>query len=66
MASFLIFTSSSDDAIVVETLQAAIVTACKLVSEGTTVLRIVGTQGLILEQADVELEFARRANSNYS
>jgi hypothetical protein len=61
MASFAIFTSSSDDAIVVETLQAAIAMACQLIGEGRTVLRIVGTHGLIMEQADVELECARRS-----
>ena len=61
MASFSIFTSSSDEAIVVETLQAAIVMACQFIGEGRTVLRIEGTQGLIMEQADVELECVRRS-----
>ena len=60
MVSFSIFTSSSDKPIVVDTLKAAIVTACTIIGEGATVLRIVGAQGLIMEQADVELECARR------
>jgi hypothetical protein len=58
--SFSIFTASQDEAILADTLGAAIATACKIINAGGTVLRIVGSQGLVMEQADVKLECARR------
>ena len=46
-----------------ETLGAAIARACDLIKGGLAVRRIEGSDGLIMEQPDVELECSRRSDA---
>jgi hypothetical protein len=43
-----------------DSMSAAIKAACRLVSNGTIVWKIKGSDGFIMERSDIETEFLRR------
>jgi hypothetical protein len=45
-----------------DSMGTAITAACKLVSRGVVVLRIDGSDGLLMERSDIEIECSRRQN----
>jgi hypothetical protein len=45
---------------VFESLAAAITTACDLIKRGVAVHQIKGSDGFIMEQRDIEIEYSRR------
>jgi hypothetical protein len=56
---YFVFASESD-ALRCDTLGAAITEACRRLNSGAAVLRIKGSDGLVMERSDVLIECERR------
>lgn len=59
--AFTVTSGKNNVSEVCESLTAAIQTACSLLKRGTAVHQITGSDGFVMEQRDVEVEFARRS-----
>jgi hypothetical protein len=58
--AYFVFASDSAEPVRCDTLGGAISEACKRLSAGGAILRIRGSDGLVMEKSDVVLECERR------
>ena len=61
MAIYSIYCSGSPNPVTLESMGASIKSACEMIQGGKLVLRIVGSEGFLMEQSDIETEYQRRA-----
>lgn len=62
MAHYSIYCSDSLNPLTLDSMGASIEAACRMIQSGKIVLRIVGSQGFLMERGDIELECSRRAS----
>jgi hypothetical protein len=60
LVAYFVFGSESSEPVRFDTLGAAITEACKRLGSGDGVLRIKGSDGLVMERPDVAIECERR------